>query len=185
MSGDDRIVWIDLETTGLDPDADSILEVGCIITDGQLDEIARWSSVLELDGRGFERIKANRLVREMHTGSGLLNAAIADEATCLGWTALALRAFIQTYTTDAPLAGSTIGFDRSFLRVHMPEALAICHYRSIDVSSLKLLAKLWGFAPAEKSRPAMHRALPDLEDSIAELRHYRATMLRAPIAVAL
>lgn len=182
MNKKPAFVWIDLETTGLNPDTDCILEIGVMITDRDLDEIARAQWFVD-DGDALDRIaNADDVVRKMHEKSGLWRelataparnrSRVVAESEC--------AAFIREHCPDPlPLAGSTIGFDRSFLRVHAPRVLDVVHYRSLDVSSLKLLANAWGYPPAVKTREAVHRAIPDLEDSIAELRHYRSTMLRS------
>lgn len=178
MPGKPALVWIDVETTGLEPKEDQLLEVGCIVTDANLTEIARSFYLVEMTDDGKRRLAGNDFVREMHAKSGLLRE-VELHGRYVGTRESELAGFIRVVTNGEklPLAGSTIGFDRSFLAEYMPKVLDVVHYRSVDVSSLKLLAAMWGFRPAPKSREAVHRATPDLEDSIAELKWYRETML--------
>ncbi len=179
------LAWLDVETTGLNPTLDQLLEVGFIITDDDLNELARRAWVLPFDG------KVDDFIRNMHTKSGLLAECkvLAD-----GWRrwsesnipvkharpiAQEICGWLKEQLKDEkpPLCGSTISFDKSFLSASltMSHILDLFHYRSIDVSSIKELARCWRPDVYEK-RPkpgARHRALPDLEDSIAELRFYR------------
>ncbi len=172
---EERLIWIDCETTGLDPCKDCILEVGCIVTDKELNEIARMSEVITCNLPTLQNMKEE--VIAMHRASGLWDECLFA-TRYLDDIADDLAAFIKKHGGQHPMAGSTIGFDRAFFYFDAPQVLDACHYRSVDVSSLKVLAGLWGYPPAVKSREAKHRALPDIEDSIEELRHYRRTMLR-------
>jgi oligoribonuclease len=174
----DRIVWIDCEMTGLDYRNDLLVEVACVVTDGELNEI----------GDGFDVViaaPADRLanmdpfVINMHTESGLLPLipdGLSVEAAQAG-----LLAYIQALVPDAgkaPLAGSSVHVDRVFIERDMPLVNAYLHYRIIDVSSIKEVVRRWYprvyFASPEKT--GNHRALGDIRDSIRELRYYRQTV---------
>ncbi len=166
------IIWLDLETTGLNPRRDDILELGMVITDDDLSEVARKSWVLKLS----PYYPLSDFIRQMHTESGLLEDCHKSSADYLD-TALNAAAWLQAHGIEAgkhPMAGNTIGFDRSFLAAHMPKFLEWFHYRSIDMSSVSELAKRW--APTlHAARPdcKAHRALADLDNSIALARYYR------------
>jgi oligoribonuclease len=171
------ICWLDLETEGLDPKRDLILELGMIVTDDDLVERHRASWVLQLDPDRDLDLKP--VVRQMHTASGLLAECAAAEMyvddveqEVLAWL------YAAGVPRETQLAGSTIGFDRSFLAEQMSELLKHFHYRSIDVSTLMELARRWypdiyaGRPGADESKKP-HRALADLEHSIATLKYYR------------
>ena len=181
----DRLVWIDLEMTGLDPDRDVILEIAALVTDSELNPV----------GEGIDLVvsqPADRLetmapvVVEMHAASGLTDAvrestlSLADaETQVLEWLAPLVPA------GKAPLCGNSIATDRSFLVKHMPRLDAYMHYRMVDVSSIKELARRWypqvyGNAPAKAGG---HRALADITESVAELRYYRSAIFVPPASV--
>ncbi len=171
----DLLVWIDCEMTGLDLSKDELVEVAVVVTDYELSpvdpgfEIVIRPSEAALAGMGD-------FVRTMHETSGLLDALPGGctietaEAAVLEY----IRRFVPTAGT-APLAGNTIGTDRAFLARSMPSVDAHLHYRSVDVSSIKELAKRWYprvffNAPAKNGG---HRALADIRESIRELEYYR------------
>lgn len=179
------LAWLDIETTGLNPNRDQILEVGFILTDDDLNESARRAWVLPFDG------EVNDFILDMHTRSGLLRECGALHEGWKRWNDSSIPVkhvgLIEQEIVDwlkerlkgekPPLCGNTISFDKSFVSF-MPrgkEILDLFHYRSIDVSSIKELARRWRPDVYER-RPkpaAQHRSLPDLEDSIAELKFYR------------
>jgi oligoribonuclease len=181
------LAWVDIETTGLDPLNDLILEVGVLITDENLAEIAATSLVVGYPG--FDaRSMAIDYVKEMHDKSGLWEDVAASE-TPLGPVSKALAYWLD-YARGAglPMAGSSIHFDRQFLAHRMPEFEALFHYRNIDVSTVKELCRLWrpdlfaGRPFAGREAPAKpHRVLDDLRDSVAELSYYRNTFLNGRI----
>ncbi len=168
------LVWVDVETTGLDPHTDSLLEVGLAITDADLNVTGVISRVIAPTRKLLEH--ADDVVREMHHKSGL-----ADDLRD-GW-ALALRevepelvAWLGTKVVprEAPMCGSSVGFDRAFLAEHMPSLAGLFHYRSIDVSTVKELVERWyPDGPVAPEKVGLHRALPDIQDSIGLLRFYR------------
>ncbi len=170
------LVWIDLEMTGLDPETDRILELAVIVTDGSLEELHEGPQlVLRADPTALERMIP--LVREMHTRSGLLDAAQASSVTAAQAEAVALQ-FVRAHVPDprsAPLAGNSVHADRAFLARYMPRLEAHLHYRNVDVSTVKELARRWNPAALEQApdKAGSHRALDDLHESIAELRYYR------------
>lgn len=170
------LVWLDLETTGLDPVNDDILELGMVVTDDDLLEIGRRSWVLFNPGPDD---RVHKVVREMHATNGLwAECAVSTlsrrtvERQAIEWLES-----IGVQMGEAPLAGNTIGFDRSFLREGMPQLLGHFHYRSIDMSTVNELARRWW--PAlynQRPRPsetAAHRSLDDLDVSVALARFYR------------
>jgi oligoribonuclease len=174
---DKRILWCDLETTGLDPNTDRILSVGLVVTDAALNVVAEF----EHDVRSPSERKWEwpPVVREMHTKSGLATRILSAPFTLDEIEVLA-RAFVHTHAGEKPyLAGSTVHFDARFLGVHMPKVLALCHYRMLDVSVFKVLGSLWGIKAWENplQGKAQHTPLADIRDSIASLRYYVENVL--------
>jgi len=180
---DDRLVWIDLEMTGLDVERDVIVEIACIVTDAAL--MAR-DDGLDLVVRQPETALAamDEYVREMHARSGLLEAIPAAPDDVASAEA-AVLAYVRQHVPApgvAPLCGNSIGMDRRFLARYMPALDGFLHYRSIDVSSLKELCRRW-YPRIYRKRPAkteQHRALDDVRESIDELRYYRETIFTKP-----
>ena len=171
------LVWIDCEMTGLDLSRDALVEVACIVTDAELNPLHDGLSVVikppaaAVEGMGD-------FVREMHTTSGLINEF--DSGVSLEQAQKMLVDYVKGLTggVRAPLAGNTVGMDKSFLDRDMPELVSLLHYRVVDVSSIKELARRW-YPRAFFNAPAKtggHRALGDIKDSIVELRYYRATV---------
>jgi oligoribonuclease len=171
----DRLVWIDCEMTGLDLTKDALVEIACIVTDGELNALDEGLDVLikppaeALDGM-------DEVVRQMHTTSGLL-AELPDGLSVAEAQDLVL-AYIRQQVPESrkvPLCGNSIATDRAFLARDMPELDSFLHYRMVDVSSVKELARRWYprayFASPEKH--GGHRALADIRESIREMRYYR------------
>jgi len=171
----DRLVWIDCEMTGLDLTSDALVEIACIVTDGELQPLDDGVDVLikppaeALDGM-------QDVVRDMHTTSGLL--AELPGGLTLGEAQDLVLGYIRQHVSESrkvPLCGNSIATDRSFLARDMPELDAFLHYRMVDVSSIKELARRWYprvyFASPEKH--GGHRALADIRESIRELQYYR------------
>ena len=175
----DRIVWIDCEMTGLDIVADALVEVAAVVTDSELNVLGEGVDVvISPPPAAIEQM--GDFVRDMHTSSGLLDT-LAGGIT-LADAEEAVLAYIREWVPDAgkaPLAGNSIGTDKSFLERDMPGLIGHLHYRVIDVSSIKELARRWYprvyYASPEKN--GGHRALADILESIDELRYYRAAML--------
>lgn len=171
----DRLVWIDLEMTGLDPTHDEIVEIACIVTEADLTEIDSGISFV-IKPNDAPLATMDDVVVQMHTASGLLEE-IPNGITLADAQAQVLD-YIKQHVAEprkAPLAGSSVYVDRGFLSAYMPDIDQHLHYRLVDVSSIKELTKRWYprvfFATPEKN--GNHRALGDIRESIAELRYYR------------
>lgn len=178
----DRIVWVDCEMTGLDPVADALIEVAAVVTDSELNVLGEGVDVIITPpAEALEQMVP--FVRQMHTTSGLLEA-LPGGTTLAEAQALVLD-YVRAWVPEpgkAPLAGNSVATDKTFLDRDMPELVGHLHYRLIDVSSFKELARRWYpriyFASPEKT--GGHRALADILESIDELRYYRAAMLVPP-----
>jgi oligoribonuclease len=179
----DRLVWIDLEMTGLDTVRHTIVEIAVLITDSEL-ELVDDGIDLVVHASPEELAQMDDFVRKMHTKSGLLPAIEASKLTLedAGKAVLAYLAEQLPGPGTAPLCGNSIGVDRRFLDRYLPEVDQYIHYRSVDVSSFKELCRRW-YPAVYKQRPdkqETHRALDDIRESIEELRFYRANMLLPP-----
>jgi len=179
------LVWMDLEMTGLDPAQHTIVEIACLVTDDDLEVVAEGPDIVV--HQPPEALAAmDQVVRAMHTESGLL-AEVEQSTVSLSAAGTIVLEFIRAHIPDpseVPLCGNSIGTDRRFLATHLPQVENALHYRSIDVSSIKELARRW-YPEALASAPPKkggHRALDDIRESVAELRHYRETIFRAPKA---
>lgn len=171
----DLLVWIDCEMTGLDVAIDELVEVAVVITDFDLVPVdPGFSIVIKPDQSAFDNM--TEFVLAMHTDSGLL--AEIPTGVALADAEYAVLEYILRFVPigqQAPLAGNTIGTDRTFLAKYMPRIDSHLHYRSVDVSSIKELARRWYpriyfNAPAKNGG---HRALADIIESIRELDYYR------------
>ncbi|MGH9178544.1 MAG: oligoribonuclease [Acidimicrobiales bacterium] len=175
------LVWMDLEMTGLDPATCTIVEVATLVTDDDLNVVAEGPDLV-VAAPPEALATMDDVVRGMHRSSGLL-AAIEASSTTLAEAGRQTLEFIRQHVPEprsVPLCGNSIGTDRRFLAVHLPEIEAWLHYRSIDVSTLKELCRRWypdalAAAPPKKGS---HRALDDIKESVAELAYYRATILK-------
>ena len=175
------LAWVDIETTGLDPAKGSMLEIALNFTDDDLQPIAMVDYVIKptVDYRA----QCDAYVTEMHTRNGLFSAVEAI-GFALELVQQDLIRFAAQWGGDAkkvPLCGSSIHFDRAWLKVHMPQLEAAFHYRNVDVSTIKLLCDRW--APRvsiDRPRPdeIAHRAGEDILASINELRYYKKFFLR-------
>lgn len=176
MDRSTRLVWIDLEMTGLDPERDVILEIATIITDDELQVIAEGPSlVIRPDDALLDRISDE--VKELFSKSDLLER-VKQSTTLLEDAQAQTVAFIKQHcANDAPppLCGNSVWQDRVFLKRYMPQILDLLHYRMIDVSTIKELVNRWypNDPDAEFAKAETHRALADIRESIAELKHYR------------
>jgi oligoribonuclease len=177
----DRLVWIDCEMTGLDIGADALIEVAALVTDFELNVLGDGVDVLvKPPAEAIERM--DDFVRTMHTTSGLLEEL--SGGLTLAEAEEQVLAYIRSQCPDGsrpPLAGNTVATDRAFLARDMPTLESFLHYRIVDVSSIKELARRWYprayFAAPPKS--GNHRALADIQESIEELRYYRAAVFVA------
>jgi oligoribonuclease len=171
----DRIVWIDCEMTGLDLERDALIEVAVLVTDSELEVLGEGVDVvIACPPEALETMPD--VVRDMHTSSGLLEE-LAGGVT-MAEAEQQVMAYVREHVPDAgkaPLAGNSVGTDRGFLARDMPVLDQHLHYRIIDVSSVKELARRWYprayFAAPRKQ--GGHRALADIVESIQELRYYR------------
>lgn len=181
MQRDDLLVWIDLEMTGLNPLTDQIVEIASVITDSNLavlaegpDLVVHFKDKEVLDGLVEDKnFPLDRVFAEEIKAS-TINLKEAERET--------LR-FLETHTTQgsAPLCGNTISMDRFFLTLQMPQITGHLHYRNIDVSSIKELARRWSpdiFKKASEKKKLRHRAKEDILESIEELKYYRDHFLR-------
>lgn len=167
------LVWIDLEMTGLNPDTDTILEIATIITDNNLEIIAKAPSiVIHQPDEVLENM--NPIVQEMHKKSGLIEDVRRSQVTLADAENL-MFSFIKQYCSPgiAPLCGNTIYMDRRFLRKYMPQINEYLYYRMIDVTSLKEIARRWYSQVPAFEKKETHRALEDIAESIEELKYYR------------
>jgi oligoribonuclease len=171
----DRLVWIDCEMTGLDPDKDELVEIAVIITDSELKPV---DGGLDIVIKASDEALAGmgEFVTNMHTTSGLITEI--PNGKSLAEAEYEVMEYVLSHVPDegkAPLAGNTIGTDRMFITKYMPRLDAHLHYRSIDVSSIKELSRRWFprvyFQAPEKA--GGHRALADILESIRELDYYR------------
>jgi oligoribonuclease len=175
----DRIVWIDCEMTGLDLSSDALIEIAALVTDGELNVLGDGVDVV-IHADDDKLAGMPDIVREMHAKSGLteeVRASTTDLATAEKMVLDYVRTWVPEART-APLAGNSIATDRGYIARDMHDLDGYLHYRMIDVSSVKELARRWFprvfFAKPEKG--LAHRALADIEESIRELAYYRRTL---------
>lgn len=172
---------MDLEMTGLDPRRHVIVEIATLVTDDDL----------QIIGEGLDLVvhqppeamaEMEDVVRQMHTSSGLIKE-IEESTISLADAGARTLEFIKSHVPDArsvPLCGNSIGTDRRFLAAYLPDVEEYLHYRSIDVSSIKELAKRWypKVCSAAPQKNSAHRALGDIRESVAELRYYREAVFK-------
>jgi oligoribonuclease len=174
---------MDLEMTGLDPARHVIVEIATIITEDDLKIVAEGPDIV-VHATEAELAKMDDVVVKMHEDSGL-TAAIRASTSTLEEAGRVTLEFIRSVLPDpgkVPLCGNSIGVDRRFLSLHLPEVENALHYRSIDVSTIKELARRWypsvyGRAPKKQGS---HRALDDIRESVAELAYYRDAFFKLP-----
>jgi oligoribonuclease len=183
----DRLVWIDLEMTGLDPERDVVLEIAALVTDSELRPVGEGVDIVISQPASALEGMAD-VVRDMHARSGL-TPAVLESTVSLRTAEEAVLALVKSEVPEArtvPLCGNSIATDRTFLVRHMPELEAYLHYRMIDVSSIKELARRW-YPKAYHHAPqkgGSHRALADIQESVEELRYYRSAIFVSPDAAA-
>ncbi len=175
---DNNLIWIDLEMTGLYPDTDRIIEIAVVVTDANLDK--------RVEGPVFAVHQSDETLDKMdawnkgtHGRSGLIDrvkASTVSEAEAATQTIAFLKQYVGK--GKSPMCGNSICQDRRFLANYMPELESFFHYRNLDVSTLKELAKRWKPSALEGFKKAQaHTALADIHESIEELAHYRTTFL--------
>lgn len=175
-----HLVWLDLEMTGLDPQRDVILQAALIVTDAllaPLEELALdvWQPEPELD-------KMVPYVRDMHEKTGLIARVRKSKVDVRSAEIQLMERVTGWCPYGAVLAGNSVGQDKRFLERHMPALAGYLSHRIVDVSSIKVLARVWYGERSVYKKPVEgeHDALVDIRNSIAELAHYRSTLFRAP-----
>ena len=174
---------MDLEMTGLDPQNNVIVEIATLITNDNLEIIAEGPDLV-IHATDEQLAEMDKVVVKMHTKSGLLPEIKSSTITLEDAGAQTL-AFLKEHIPKertVPLCGNSIGMDRRFLAKYLPEIEEYLHYRSVDVSTIKELARRWypEVLNGAPQKGASHRALDDIKESIYELRHYRETVFREP-----
>lgn len=179
MPRETSLLWIDLEMTGLDPEKDRIIEMAAIVTDVDLNLIAE-SQVITVHQPDSLLAQMDEWCTRQHGQSGL-TARVRESKTTEAEAQQQMLAFLRQHTDKgvSPMCGNSIGQDRRFLVKYMPELEAHFHYRNIDVSTIKELAKRWkpSIMDGFKKKGA-HLALDDIRESIEELRYYRRNLFR-------
>lgn len=178
-----RLVWVDCEMTGLDLRRDALIEVAAIVTDPELNPLDGGVAVIiHVEDDVLDAMIP--VVREMHAASGLTEA-VRNSTLNLGEAEKIVLEYVRSHISDpktAPLCGNSIATDRGFLARDMPLLDAHLHYRMVDVSSIKELAKRWypRVYQAQPEKGLAHRALDDIRESIVELAYYRRTLFVPP-----
>jgi oligoribonuclease len=183
--GTRNLLWVDLETTGLDPNTRHIIQLGMVVTDAKLNVIAEFEEVVHYTTRFGMPWDPEAL--DMHKKTGLLRA-VERAPFNLEQVEILAKSFILKNAGPTPpyLAGSSVHFDQAFLKRHMPLIPALCHYRLLDVSVFKVIGDVWGTmpppmypdgTPGRSGGGVKHTALADIRDSIHAFKHYAATAL--------
>jgi oligoribonuclease len=171
----DRLVWIDCEMTGLDIERDALIEIACLVTDGELNLLDDGVDLI-IKPPAEALVSMPDIVREMHTTSGLLDEL--EGGIALTEAQDIVLGYVRTHVAEprrVPLCGNSIATDRWFIARDMPDLDSYLHYRMVDVSSIKELARRW-YPRAYFASPGKHgghRALADIRESVQELRYYR------------
>jgi oligoribonuclease len=174
MSSPAPLVWVDLEMTGLDPETCAIVEIAILVTDGDLRIVAEGPNMVIHQPESV-LATMNDFVRELHTRSGLLTR-IRESKVTLEQARAETLTFVQSHCDKgvSPLCGNSVWKDREFLQRYMPEVVAHLHYRIIDVSTIKELARRWYAGKvAAPPKAERHRAHDDIRESLVELAYYR------------
>jgi len=179
---EDRLVWVDCEMTGLNLSADALIEVACVITDSELNELDEGITVV-VRPPDTALVQMNDFVRNMHTESGLL--PLLESGLDLATAQEQVLDYIKSHVDEplkAPLCGSSVYVDRGFIARDMPAVDQYLHYRVVDVSSFKEMIRRWypKVYYASPDKHGGHRAMADIRESIAELRYYREAVWVAP-----
>jgi len=174
-----NLIWIDLEMTGLDPLVERIIEIATVVTDGDLNVLAEGPSlVIHQDDTLLDAM--DEWNTKQHGGSGLterVRNSQVSEQQAMSATIDFLRDWVPA--GQSPMCGNTIGQDRRFLVKYMPELAEFFHYRNLDVSTIKELARRWKPELLEGfTKKGSHLAMDDVHDSIAELAYYRDVFIR-------
>lgn len=177
------LAWMDLEMTGLDPGRHTIVEIATLVTDDELQVVAEGPDLV-VSATPEQLGAMDDFVRDMHTRSGLL-AAVEASTLSLPDAGAATLDFLRQHLPAGdrvPLSGNSIGTDRRFLAAQLPELEKFFHYRSVDVSTIKELARRWnpGALRGAPAKRTTHRAMDDIKESVAELAYYRSVLFREP-----
>lgn len=172
---------MDLEMTGLEPDRHVIVEIATLVTDDELNVVGEGPDLV-INATADQLTQMGDFVTEMHTKSGLIEL-ISASAISVADAETATLEFLKGHISEArtvPLCGNSIGTDRRFLQDHMPTLEAFFHYRNVDVSTIKELARRWYPDVLEglPEKESAHRALDDIRESIEELKYYRTQLFR-------
>ncbi|SDO25206.1 oligoribonuclease [Rhodoferax sp. OV413] len=176
---DQNLIWLDCEMTGLDPEVDRLIEIAVVVTGPSLEPRIE-GPVLVIHQSDAQLDQMDAWNKGTHGKSGLIDKVKASTMTEAEAEALVI-AFLAQYVPKgtSPLCGNSIGQDRRFLAKYMPKLEAFCHYRNLDVSTLKELAKRWRpEVAASFKKQQKHTALADVNESIEELVHYRTHFLK-------
>lgn len=168
-----KLVWIDLETTGLSLKKDKIIEIGILVTDTQLNIMDRKGYVgfVHIDNEDIDLM--DNIVKKMHTKNGVIERCKDSSLSIMDIDKDAVE-YISRFVdrNEAPLCGNNIAFDRSFIEYNMPLLKDYLHYRNIDVTTIKQLSQIWREDVYEKE-DSVHEALDDIRQSIEELQYYK------------
>ncbi len=181
MDAGQKLVWIDLEMTGLDPDSDRIIEIATLVTDSSLEVLAE-GPVLAIHQPAAVLQAMDDWNRKTHGGSGLLARVTASKVTEAEAERATLDFLAQQVEAGAsPMCGNSVCQDRRFLARRMPQLERFFHYRNLDVSTVKELARRWAPEVARGfTKKSAHLALEDIRESVGELRHYREHLIAEP-----
>lgn len=176
----ERLVWLDMEMTGLDPRRNQVVEIAAIVTEiDDLTPLGKYHAVIHQPEAVIS--SSDAFVQQMHTRSGLWDRVRSSAISLEDAEKGALDLVSQwCEPRQGILAGNSIWQDRRFLFVYMPRLEAYLHYRQVDVSTLKVLAGAWFGPNAVPKKSEKHTALEDIHESIAELEHYRKLMVPSP-----
>ncbi len=177
-----HLIWIDCEMTGLDLSTDALVEIAVLVTDSDLNVIGEGVDVV-VQASQAQLDAMNDFVRQMHTSSGLITEI--PSGISLSAAEEKILEYLKSAGTEpgkSPLAGNSVSVDRNFIARDMPTLNEYLHYRTIDVSSIKELARRWHPKTyfASPAKTGNHRALGDIRDSIAELAYYRQSLFITP-----
>ena len=175
---DERLVWIDLEMTGLEPSINVIIEIATLVTDGELNIIAEGPEIV-INQPQAELDKMDEWNVTQHTKSGLVDRVLASAISNDEAEAQTI-AFLREWVDEgkAPLAGNSIGQDRRFIRKYMTNLDTFLHYRQVDVTSFKEMARRWYPDLERWPKHDAHRAMDDIRNSVGELRYYREHLFK-------